>query len=441
MKNKVKIEKTIPPFNKIINVPSDKSISIRCVLFSAIANGKSKIYNLLESEDVMNAVRAVKKIGVSCIKKKNYYEFSGVGINGFKFKNNTIINAGNSGTLARCIMGLLSGTKNTIILEGDKSLSKRDFNRVIEPLNLFGVVIKSSNGNLPLRLKGSDLIRPIKYIEKKGSAQVKTCIILSAVNAPGLTKIKAKKSRNHTELILKHLNYPIKIRKSRGYDLIEIKGREQFKSFNYKVPGDISSASFFIVLTLLAKKSELLIKDININISRLGILKILNRMNANIKIINQRRYKGEMLGDLKIRSSENFKSINCPSSFNSSAIDEFLLIFLIAAKSNGVSRFKNLDELNNKESPRLNIAVNFLRLIGIKVIKKKGNIEIFGNPKLKLNKNYNIKNFIKDHRVFMMSVIAALTLGGKWTINDKDSVNTSFPNFLSVIKKLGGTIN
>ena len=301
--------------------------------------------------------------------------------------------------------------------------------------------MNSNNGTLPLKLKGSELIRPIKYIEKKGSAQVKTCIILSAINAPGSTKIKAKKSRNHTELILKYLNYPIKIRNVKKYDLIEIEGRKQFKSFNYKVPGDISSASFFIVLTLLSNKSELLIKDININLSRLGILKILNRMNANIKIINQRKYKGEMLGDLKIRSSENFKSINCPSYLNSSAIDEFLLIFLIAAKSKGVSRFKNLDELNKKESPRLNIAVNFLRMIGIKVIKKKHDIKIFGNPKLKLKKKYYIKNFIKDHRVFMMSVIAALTLGGKWTISDKDSVNTSFPNFLSIIKKLGGTIH
>ncbi len=441
MKNQVKIEEIIPSFKKTINVPSDKSISIRCVLFSAIANGKSKIFNLLESEDVMNAVRAVRKLGVSCIKKKNYYEFSGVGINGFKFKNNTFINAGNSGTLARCIMGLLSGTQNTIILKGDKSLSKRDFKRVIEPLNCFGVVVNSNNGTLPLKFKGSELIRPIKYIEKKGSAQVKTCIILSAINAPGSTKIKAKKSRNHTELILKYLNYPIKIRNVKKYDLIEIEGRKQFKSFNYKVPGDISSASFFIVLTLLSNKSELLIKDININLSRLGILKILNRMNANIKIINQRKYKGEMLGDLKIRSSENFKPINCPSNLNSSAIDEFLLIFLIAAKSKGVSRFKNLDELNKKESPRLNIAVNFLRMIGIKVIKKKHDIKIFGNPKLKLKKKYYIKNFIKDHRVFMMSVIAALTLGGKWTISDKDSVNTSFPNFLSIIKKLGGTIH
>ncbi len=441
MKNQVKIKKIINPFKKQIIVSSDKSLSIRCVLLSSIAVGKSKIFDLLESDDVLNAIKAVKKIGVKCLKKANYYEIYGVGINGFSIKKNTIINAGNSGTLARCILGLCSATKNKIKLIGDKSLSKRDFKRVIKPLNLFGVNIKSKNSILPLELKGSNLLRPIKYFENKGSAQVKTCIILSAINTFGITKIKAKKSRNHTELMLKYLNYPIKIKKKNNYDLIEIKGLNQFRSFEYKVPGDISSASFFIVLTLLSRKSELLIKNININPSRIGILKILNLMNAKIKIINKKNYKGENLGDIKIKSTNNLKSINCPINLNSSAIDEFLLIFLIAAKSKGISSFKNLDELNKKESPRLNIAINFLKMIGIKVTRKNDDIKIYGRPNLELKNSYYIRNFHKDHRIFMMSVIAALTLGGKWKIDDKDSVNTSFPRFLSIVKKLGGKIN
>jgi len=441
VKNQVKIKKIINPFKKQIIVSSDKSLSIRCVLLSSIAVGKSKIFDLLESDDVLNAIKAVKKIGVKCLKKANYYEIYGVGINGFSIKKNTIINAGNSGTLARCILGLCSATKNKIKLIGDKSLSKRDFKRVIKPLNLFGVNIKSKNSILPLELKGSNLLRPIKYFENKGSAQVKTCIILSAINTFGITKIKAKKSRNHTELMLKYLNYPIKIKKKNNYDLIEIKGLNQFRSFEYKVPGDISSASFFIVLTLLSRKSELLIKNININPSRIGILKILNLMNAKIKIINKKNYKGENLGDIKIKSTNNLKSINCPINLNSSAIDEFLLIFLIAAKSKGISSFKNLDELNKKESPRLNIAINFLKMIGIKVTRKNDDIKIYGRPNLELKNSYYIRNFHKDHRIFMMSVIAALTLGGKWKIDDKDSVNTSFPRFLSIVKKLGGKIN
>ena len=441
MNNQVKIEKTISPFNKKIVVSSDKSLSIRCILLSSIAFGKSRIFNLLESEDVLNAIRAVKKLGVNCVKKKNFLDIYGVGINGFNIKKNSVIDAGNSGTLARCILGLCSGTKKKIKLIGDKSLSKRDFSRVINPLNLFGVNIKSKAGILPIELTGSDLLRPIKYLENKGSAQIKTCIILSAINTKGVTKIKAKRSRNHTELLLKYLNYPIKIKKNKNHDLIEIEGLKQFKSFKYNVPGDISSASFFIILTLLSNKSKMLIKNININTSRIGIIKILNKMNANIKVINKRNYKGENIGDIKIKSTKHFKSINCPEVLNSSAIDEFLLIFLVAAKSKGISSFKSLEELNKKESPRLEIAIKFLKMIGIKVLRKNDNVKIIGNPKLRLKGKYHIKNFQKDHRVFMMSVIAALTFGGEWKINDKDSIKTSFPKFLDISKKLGAKIN
>ncbi len=441
MKNQVKIDQVIAPFKKQINVSSDKSISIRCVLLSSIATGKSKIFNLLESEDVNNALIAIKKIGVNYKRRKKFIEIYGVGINGFKIKKKHILNAGNSGTLARCITGLCSGINGKIKLVGDESLSRRDFSRVITPLRLFGVNIKSNKNNLPIELKGTELIRPINFFESKGSAQIKTCIILSAINAPGITKIKAKKSRNHTELLLKYLNYPIKIKKNKNHDLIEVQGLKQFRSFEYVVPGDISSASFFIVLTLLSQKSSLILKNINVNPLRAGIINILNRMNAQIKIYDKRNYKGELIGSIKVKSANNFKPINCPKSLNSSAIDEFLLIFLIAAKARGISTFKNLDELNKKESPRLDIAVDFLKMIGVKVKKNNSNIKIYGNPDLKLNRNYHVKAFLKDHRVFMMSVIAALTLGGKWKINDKDSINTSFPNFLKLTKKLGATFH
>ena len=441
MKTQVKIKKIIEPFRSQITVASDKSLSIRSILLSSIAIGRSRIFNLLQSEDVKNTLKVIKKIGVNFVIKKKFIEVYGVGINGFKIKNNTILDAGNSGTLARCILGLCSGSNNKIKLVGDKSLSNRDFSRVIKPLRLFGVNIFSKKGKLPVELCGSDLIRPIQYIENKGSAQIKTCIILSAINTPGLTKIKALRSRNHSELMLKSLNYPIKIKKTKKYDLIYIQGLNQFKGFDYKIPGDISSASFFIVLTLLSNNSEITIKNININPSRIGIITILNRMNAQIKIINKKNYKGEQIGDIKVKSIVKFQSINCETSLNSSAIDEFLLIFLVACKSNGISTFKNLEELNKKESPRLNLAIKFMKMMGIKVIKNKNDIKIYGNPKLVLNKNYHIKNFFKDHIIFMMSVIAALTLGGKvWTIEDSDSINTSFPNFLKILRNLGAKI-
>ena len=164
-------------------------------------------------------------------------------------------------------------------------------------------------------------------------------------------------------------------------------------------------------------------------------------MNANILLKNKKIYKGEAVSDIYIKSKNNLKGIKCPKSLNSSAIDEFLLIFLVAAKSKGISSFKNLTELNKKESPRLDIAVNFLRKIGIKVKRNNDDIKIYGNSKLELNGEFIINNFKKDHRVFMMSCIAALTLGGRWKIYDKDSINSSFPKFLKLIKKLGAKIN
>ena len=225
-----------------------------------------------------------------------------------------------------------------------------------------------------------------------------------------------------------------------NFDEIEIKGLNEFKSFNYEVPGDISSSAFFIVLTLLSKKSNLIIKKVNINKTRLGIVKILNKMNAKIKFFNKRIYNGEEISDIYIKSANNLKSINCPANLNSSAIDEFLVIFLVAARAKGISTFKKLNELNKKESPRLDISINFLKMIGIKVLKHNDNIKIYGNPNLDLKGNYYVKNFFKDHRVFMMSCIAALVFGGNWKIYDRDSINTSFPKFLTILKTLGARI-
>ena len=191
--------------------------------------------------------------------------------------------------------------------------------------------------------------------------------MLAALNATGKTIIKAKKSRNHTELLFKNLNIPIKIKKEGAFEIIEVEGKKNFRSFNYNIPGDISSSAFFIVLTLISKKSKLIIKNVNVNPTRIGSINILNKMGANIKIINKRSYKGEILGDIFVKSKKKLKSINCPSSLNSSAIDEFLIIFLVAAKAKGISYIKKISELNQKESPRLKIGSKILNMIGIKI--------------------------------------------------------------------------
>ncbi|WP_440693683.1 3-phosphoshikimate 1-carboxyvinyltransferase [Candidatus Pelagibacter sp. HIMB1695] len=439
MSNIVEIKKKIGNFKKKIIVPGDKSLSIRWVLFSSLANGMSKAKNLLMSEDVLAAIEAVKKLGIKVTVKKKECKIYGKGINGYKYKKNLTINAQNSGTLGRIILGLLVNSPEPINLIGDKSLSKRDFRRVSDPLSRFGAIFKLRRNNfLPLKIYGSSKLEPIKYNENRGSAQCKSSIIFAAMRTDGTTTIKAKKSRNHTELLCKHLKLPIVIKNNKSFDEIKIKKVKKINTLNYDIPSDISSSAFFIVLTALSKNSELIIKNVNINPSRIGIITILKKMGVRIIFKNQKTYKGEKKADIKVVSAKNIKAINCPPELNSGAIDEFLVIFLVAAKAKGVSYFSNLGELNQKESPRLKWAEKILSNLGVKTITTHESIKIFGNPNLNLDfdKKITIKNYLKDHRVFMTSLIAALSFGGKWTIHDKDSINTSFPNFLKIIDDL-----
>ena len=437
MTNLIEINKRIAQFNKKINIDGDKSLSIRWVLLASQATGRSKGYNLLMSEDVIAALDSINKLGIKFKLHKDYCEIYGNGINGFKYKKNLTINARNSGTLSRLILGLLIKAPLKIKLIGDKSLSKRDFSRVTIPLKKFGAKFYyKTKDKLPLSILGSKYTKGIKYLENKGSAQCKSCVMFAALNSTGTTSIKAKKSRNHSELLFKYLKVPTKIKKSKKYDFIDILKPKKIKPFNYQIPGDISSSAFFMVLTTLSDKSKLLIKNVNINPSRAGVVKILKKMGAKILLTNRKKYRGEKIADILIKSSNSLKAINCPPELNSSAIDEFLIIFLAAARAKGISYFKNISELNQKESRRLDLGSKILNMMGIKTKLTKDSIKIYGQPNLEIKKEIIIKNYLKDHRVFMMSTIAALTCGGKWKIHDRDSINTSFPSFLKIIKKL-----
>ena len=438
MSNIFVIKKKINSFyNKKVIVSGDKSLSIRWVLLASLADGKSKSFNLLKSDDVKASIDAIKKLGINVKLNKDYCEIHGKGLNGYKYKKNIVIDAKNSGTLGRLILGLLVNCEEKIKIIGDKSLSKRDFKRVTDPLRKFGVKFKlTKNKNLPLSILGNKNLKPIKYNENKGSAQCKSSVIFAGLRTKGTTIIKAKKSRNHTELLCKYLKLPISLIRKKNYDLIKIKKAKKIRSFNYNIPSDISSAAFFIVLTCLTENSNLTVKNVNINTSRIGIIIILKKMGAKIFFKNKRLYKGELIADIFVRSSKNLRSINCPVKLNTSSIDEFLLIFLVAAKAKGVSFFKNLSELNQKESPRLRLGSKILNLMGIKNEITSSSIKIFGNPQVNIQKKIIIKNYLKDHRIFMSSVIAALTFGGEWHIHDKDSINTSFPNFLKILKQI-----
>ena len=438
MGKKIFINSKFNSFKKTISIDGDKSISIRTLLLGSQAYGKTVVENILLSEDIINSIHSLKKLGIKIFLNKKKCYIYGNGLNGFEYKKNIVLNAGNSGTFARLILGLLVKSPFYIKLVGDKSLSKRDFGRVILPLQKVGASFKvNSKKTLPLQIIGSSFTNPINYIENRGSAQCKSTMMLAALNSPGKTVIKAKKSRDHTENIFKYLGIPIIVKKNKYGDKIEIKGQKTFNSFKYKVPSDPSSCAFFIVLTLLSKNCSLKIKNVNVNHSRIGYIKILNKMGANIKIKNIKKEYGEKQADILVKSQKNLKKINCPPNLNSNLIDEFLIIFLAAAKAKGISSFTNLGELNKKESPRLKLGSKLLNQLGIKTKLTKDSIKIFGNPGIALKKSIHIKNYFKDHRIFMTSVIAAYTFGGEWKIDDVNSYKSSFPSFLNIIKKLG----
>ena len=431
------VKKRINPFKKKIIIDGDKSISIRWVLFASIANGVSYSRNLLNSEDVLAAIKSIRKLGIKVAIKNKICKIYGKGIEGYKYKKNLTINAENSGTFGRLILGLIINTNKPIKLVGDKSLSKRDFKRITDPLSKFGARFKLKNGkNLPLKIFGSSKLNSIKYSENRGSAQCKSSVLLGGMRSSGTTIINAKKSRNHTELLFNYLKLPIKVKRKKNFDLIEVNKVKKINPINYNIPSDISSSAFFIALTILSKKSQLIIKNVNINPTRIGMLTILKKMGVSILLNKRRTYKGELIADLHIKTPKVLKSINCPASLNSGAIDEFLVIFLVAAKANGVSYFKDLAELNQKESPRLKWGSKILNKMGVKTITTKNSIKIFGNPDLQISKKIIIKNYLKDHRVFMTSLIAALSFGGEWHIHDKDSIKTSFPSFLNILNEI-----
>ena len=444
MKKKISvlINKKITAYNKIVKVASDKSLSLRALILASQCIGVSKIKNLLESEDVLNCITALRKLGVKIVKKNNIHFIYGNGLNSFKTNNKLIkIYVGNSGTTARLLTGLLSTQNNKFYLYGDKSMNRRDMTRVIEPLKKVGCFFyPEKRSTLPLIIEGTSMPLAQKHFEKKGSAQIKSLILLSALSTPGITTIEEEKtSRNHTEIFLKKIDANIKIKKLKKGNLITVKGQKNLYSFNYTIYSDPSSASFLIALTLLTPNSKLLIKNVICNPTRIGFLKILKKkMNANIKILNLRKISGEPVGDIIIKSSI-LKPVSCPKELVPFLIDEFCILFVIAALTKGLSKFTGINELRHKESDRIKNMEKGFNKIGIKTKSTKDSLEIYGNPNIKIKKELNIFSD-GDHRVAMSWAILGLLLGGKLKIHNFETVNTSFPNFIKLIKNIGGKI-
>jgi len=437
----VVFKEKIKEFNKSIDVDSDKSLSIRSILFGAIAEGVSEVKNLLESDDVISTISFIKKLGVKLKKiKKGKYLIYGQGLGGLYPQKNITLDFGNSGTLCRLGSGLLSTSPDlSLKITGDKSLQKRNLKTLIHALSKFGAFFYPEKKNhLPLKLISSNIPTGIKYVEKKGSAQIISAVALAALNSFGKTEIiQEKESRNHTQIFLKKIGSKINIKKKGLKNIIQIMGKKKLNNFKLEMPGDPSSAAFFTALTILNDKSSLTLKNICLNPTRIGFYTLLKKHGAKIKIKNLKKKNNEIIGNIFVKSGI-IKSIKCNSSYYSRTVDEFPILFIIAALNKGTSKFSGIKDLANKESNRILEIKNLLKKINIKCKSDKNSMTIYGIKNLNVFKKKIIIDPKLDHRICQSAAILALTTGINITIKNFETVNTSAPSFLKKIKQLGG---
>lgn len=426
----------IIPFNKTIKVDPDKSISIRSFLIGSICQNISYANNILESEDVLSTIICLRKLGVKIKRKKtNDYIIYGKGLGSLVSKKNSKINFGNSGTLARLLIGILATTPRIELkISGDHSLNKRSMKKLIQIMSRFGATFLPKNKfHFPLKLISSEIPIGIKY--KSGiSAQLKSAVILAGLNSYGETEIaELEKSRNHTENMLLKNSRAIKIKEE---EIIKIQGKKFLNSFKINVPGDPSSAAFFAALTLLNNNSSLKIKNVGLNKRRTGFYRLLKKYGANIKFTNQKNINNEIRGDIKIVSSK-LKPIKADKSFYASSTDEYPILFVLAALTKGISIFKGIDDLANKESNRIAEMKKVLDQIGIKSVSTKSELKIFGNGMLNIKKKIIAIPSLGDHRICMSSFVLAILTGAKARIKNFETVFSSSPSFLKIMKSLG----
>ena len=429
------MDKKLPKFVGTTNIPGDKSISHRALIIGSQATGIVKVTNLLESADVFSTMNALRKFGVNIIKRgKDYYVY-GLVVGGLREYNGTI-DCGNSGTTARLMMGLLSTYPITINFTGDKSLSKRPMGRVINLLREFGANALPENKNtMPFKFLGSYVGLQNDQKLTVPSAQLKSAWCLAALNTKGISTLEERfETRDHTEIMLKYLNANIKVKKSKNKKIISIFGKTPIDAKNISVPGDISSAAFMIVLALISKNSKVIIKNVLLNPTRTGILDVLKKMKAKIKIKNKKTICGEVVGDIEAKSS-NLKATVVPEKMAPRLIDEYPILFIATCFAKGTSQFNGIEELRVKESDRIKSMEDGLKLLGVKIISTKSSVKIMGTNSFKLNQKIKI-DAKGDHRIAMSFYVLSQVLNKSFKIKDFNYVKTSFPSFTKIINKL-----
>ncbi len=422
---------TIQPASSIkgsIIVPGDKSISHRSIMLGAIANGVTTVRGFLRGEDNMSTMHAFRAMGVEIADDGETIEITGRGLHGLK-EPGDVLDCGNSGTTIRLITGLLSGQSFFSVVTGDKYLRKRPMKRVVEPLSRMGAQIAGRNGGTlaPLAINGGNL-KGISYQSPVSSAQIKSSIMLAALYAEGETNVSEPSlSRDHSERMFRYFGASLDVLSSG----VTVRGGFELTAREVNVPGDISSAAFFIVAALITPNSELLIKNVGVNPSRTGVIDILQAMGGDIQLVSPRELSGEPVADILVRSSR-MKGIAISGSVVPRAIDEFPAICVAAARAEGVTTIRDAKELRVKETDRITAMAENLRNLGINVRETEDGMDISGSEQLL----GGAVDSCGDHRIAMSMSIAALVAASAITISDVGCVATSFPTFFQLLEEV-----
>lgn len=425
---------TDTPLKGILRVPGDKSMSHRAVMFSSLANGVSKITGLLEGEDVLATLGAFRAMGVTAIGPKNgKLTITGVGLHGLQQPEGDL-DMGNSGTAMRLLCGILAAQKFPSKLIGDESLSTRPMRRVTVPLTSMGArCATDDDGCPPIHIRGVETLQPIDYKLPMASAQIKSAVMLAGMYANGETSVtEPAPTRDHTERMLRAYGYPCESTKINELaSTITLRGGGELSATNIDVPGDISSAAFFMVAASIVAGSNLTLKHVGVNPTRTGVIDVLRQMGADIKYLNPRAVGGEPVADIKVKYV-GLKGIDIDPKYVPLAIDEFPVLCIAAACAQGITRVSGAEELRHKESDRISAMVTGLRILGIDVVEHKDGLEITGGELT----GGDVDSF-HDHRIAMAFAIAGASATGPVVIDKCENVATSFPNFVELAAKLG----
>ena len=423
-----RVEPIKNPLAGDISVPGDKSIAHRAVIFGSVARGRSRIFNLSGGDDNSRTVRAFRQMGVEIFRDGDALCVEGKGWEGLRAPVDAI-NCGNSGTSMRLLSGLLAGRPFYSELDGDASLRQRPMQRVIDPLSQMGAGItsKSGNGLAPLEIRGGGL-RGIHYRMPIASAQVKSAILLAALQADGTTTLlEPQRSRDHTEVMLRGFGGDL------GMDgpLISLKGGQSLAGQEVRIPGDISSAAFFLVAAAMIPGSDLTIRNVGCNATRDGVLEVLRNMGAAIELANERLEAGERVADIRVTGGP-LKGVTVGPELVARTIDEYPILAVAAAVADGVTVFSDVKELRYKESDRITAMTVGLRKLGIAVEERDDGMTIQGGGRLR---GGAVKSYA-DHRIAMSFAIAALASDGPVEIDDAACVDISFPSFFALLEEI-----